>query len=398
MQKLGIKDSYRLLALLGRVDISFNHRDIVRDKIGGLDFYRITDKAARNNLYSLGLAAYNYFLEKEDYESIKEHFFINFGSVFEKLIFFSNDGGILDIIQNGLRRDKYSTVPYLITNDKTIEIEVDELLDDPVDDSISLPSQSLSLLVLNLLKEKEQCLETVIQQRLIHSTHHNYHNGVLILIADKQTVINNYEILNENFVLTDSRIVKLDLGVALVVKAKNINNDSLDDFVDKTEFTEMVSSDEMDMRVYNSTIQAPSIDYELLKKEHENILGISNTSSKDSNLWNWLKEETTTPEKKSIKIKKPTPLKPGEIANIIASGMINGYISNPDGSGGHIVAGGIKQQIRQNLVRDKNKQGDVITKTSTLVYAQPYLNLLINENGKLKIKEVKGGLELEWVR
>ena len=92
------------------------------------------------------------------------------------------------------------------------------------------------------------------------------------------------------------------------------------------------------------------------------------------------------------KITLPKSPKIGEIANIISSGMINGELDLED-KAKHIVVGGVKDLEKQESETIENDKGEKIIETKTIRYSEPYLNLLVNQNGKLTIKELGGNNE-----
>ena len=83
----------------------------------------------------------------------------------------------------------------------------------------------------------------------------------------------------------------------------------------------------------------------------------------------------------------------GEIANIISSGKINGEISLDNGEAKHIVVGGVKTVTSSEMIKVKNKKGELENKLVTTKTSVPYLNILINNNGKAEIKELKSESE-----
>ena len=85
----------------------------------------------------------------------------------------------------------------------------------------------------------------------------------------------------------------------------------------------------------------------------------------------------------------PKPLKSGELANIIASGKINGEISLENNLAKHIAVGGVKRVTSSKIINVENKKGEIESKKETTIENLPYLNLLINNNGKLEIKELQ---------
>jgi len=131
-----------------------------------------------------------------------------------------------------------------------------------------------------------------------------------------------------------------------------------------------------------------------IKKAFENFKYIKNNikfeSNKKDKAWKWIFRETEIKDLCEEVSTIPKPFKSGELCNVIASGKINGELSLANNTGKHIVVGGVKtvKLERKVSVNDK-KSGGTIDKLETTVQSVPYLNLLISENGKLKIKELK---------
>lgn len=110
-------------------------------------------------------------------------------------------------------------------------------------------------------------------------------------------------------------------------------------------------------------------------------------SKKDKTL-KWIMNETMINDLSEESLVIPKQLKSGEIANIIASGKINGEISLEDGLGRHIVVGGVKNITTSRTIQVEDKSGEIKNKIETLKQTIPFLNILINDNGKIKIKEL----------
>jgi hypothetical protein len=129
-------------------------------------------------------------------------------------------------------------------------------------------------------------------------------------------------------------------------------------------------------------------DYE---KAFDNFEFIKNNNIKVSNMdkaWKWIIDDTKIVDLSEEEMFIPKPLKSGELANVIASGRINGEIELKDGLAHHIAVGGVKQLTSQQKVKSTNRQGETESKLETTIQNLPYLNLLINDNGVLKIKEL----------
>ena len=128
------------------------------------------------------------------------------------------------------------------------------------------------------------------------------------------------------------------------------------------------------------------VDYQETKTTGDKI------SYKDK-AYKWLMNMTLVESLAEKTIDVPKPLKTGEIANIISSGKINGEISLDNGEAKHIVVGGVKTVTSNEIIKVKNKKGEVENKLVTTKTSVPYLNILINNNGKAEIKELKSESE-----
>jgi hypothetical protein len=129
-------------------------------------------------------------------------------------------------------------------------------------------------------------------------------------------------------------------------------------------------------------------DYE---KAFDNFEFIQNNSIKYSKMdkaWKWLIDDTKIIDLSEEQMYIPKPLKSGELANVIASGKINGELELENGLARHIAVGGVKQLTSQQKVKSTNRQGETESKLETTIQNLPYLNLLINNNGFLEIKEL----------
>ena len=111
--------------------------------------------------------------------------------------------------------------------------------------------------------------------------------------------------------------------------------------------------------------------------------------------WKWLIDDTKIIDLSEEEMFIPKPLKSGELANVIASGRINGDVELEGGLAHHIAVGGVKQLTSQQKVKSTNRQGETESKLETTIQNLPYLNLLINDNGTLKIKELTNNTKLE---
>lgn len=151
-----------------------------------------------------------------------------------------------------------------------------------------------------------------------------------------------------------------------------------------------ISITEFDYTMINSYSQYNS-DRVDIKSAFENFNYINKTKPKVSNkdnVWKWIMSETKSVDLSEEIMTIPKPLKAGELANIIASGKINGEMSLDNGIGNHVAVGGVRRTTSTKNITVKNSKGEIEDKQETTVENIPYLNLLINNNGKLEIKEL----------
>ena len=121
------------------------------------------------------------------------------------------------------------------------------------------------------------------------------------------------------------------------------------------------------------------------KKKSENMI----SNSKD-NIWNWFKEKTIIKENQIKDLVTALPLKTGEMANMLASGILDGSISKGT-ERNHIVVGGVEQvkDVKTSFTYDINNK-----KIESIIVQKlnkPYLNILTAEGKIIKLinKEIK---------
>jgi hypothetical protein len=168
--------------------------------------------------------------------------------------------------------------------------------------------------------------------------------------------------------------------VSTYKETKTLNEDTIN----------KISETEFDYTMINSYSQYNS-DKVDVKSAFENFNYINKAKAKVSNMdktWKWIISETKSVDLSEEIMTIPKPLKAGELANIIASGKINGEMSLENGIGNHVAVGGVRRTTSTKNITVKNSKGEIEDKQETTVENIPYLNLLINNNGKLEIKEL----------
>ena len=172
--------------------------------------------------------------------------------------------------------------------------------------------------------------------------------------------------------------------VSTYKETKSMNEDTIN----------KISETEFDYTMINSYSQYDSSGENVYRKifnAFENFNYINKTKTKISNMdktWKWIISETKSVDLSEEIMTIPKPLKAGELANIIASGKINGEMSLDNGIGNHVAVGGVRRTTSTKNITVKNSKGEIENKQETTVENIPYLNLLINNNGKLEIKEL----------
>ena len=122
----------------------------------------------------------------------------------------------------------------------------------------------------------------------------------------------------------------------------------------------------------------------------EYIHGGNIVVSNNNSIWRHIKSLTELKELKDEKLVLPKQPKQGEIANLLASGQINGVMEiEIDGEvNSHIVVGGVKTVETKENTKHKGADGSSWTENKIVRYSKPYLNILINKNGRYEVKEL----------
>jgi len=103
--------------------------------------------------------------------------------------------------------------------------------------------------------------------------------------------------------------------------------------------------------------------------------------------WKWLCDDSRARLSEHFELTMPKSPKISEIANLLASGIINGQIDDPEAP--HVVSGGVKSVKRREEVVSENADGDEIVTLKEIRFSQPYLNILTIKDGKPIIKQIE---------
>lgn len=418
---------YRMLGIVGRIQMSIEAREEIRNMVGEETYFKILESSVKNSNSNLAVGFYHYFLENKQYDLISRYLELNIGysnnqtvTVFDP---FAGEGVWLEMFKQAIPKDEINSANiHTIANElesnrynsivsKNI---VDEVYNKAYEELNNIPKGSISMLLYNPpygdtngTRNVYHYLKMIIDEEIIHRSSDYNGGGKIILVIRKDDLLDSLPLLVEHFDIDNNIIYQVNEEEYKKYKQyvvygtlrnepldlKNTNN-AIRYQKEINSLKEIINSNpQFNSTMYNTNLmQPPSVPYERLKENHK-LIQEENFEFSHSNgdVWDWFKELTEIKQIEHTKINKATPMKTGELSNLIASGMINGEMKLNDNEGYHIVAGGMKEQVKQEVVQELNRKNEVENKTKTVVYSQPYLNILINDNGKVKIKELEGG-------
>lgn len=424
-----IKEIYRIISIVGRITFNHDNREVVKEQLGKEKYHELVTIALDSNL-QVSNVIYDYFLEQEDYQSIKQYFTIslNFSKELTTILDpFAGEGTFLELFTQAMKSEYESENIHLIANEletnryNTIKEKgiIDEHYNLAFEEFNKLPKNSISLLLYNPpygdtngIRNVKHYLELILDMGILHNTKEadkGYANGHIVMVIRKDDLLDSLPLIVKYFDVYEELIYKVNEEEynrfkQYVIYAKlrkepiDLNNTywALKYQEEMQLITNNIESNpEFNMKMYEKNyrtrIDLPSIPYREMKfnmaaakKSLELQSDLSNSN------WKWIKELTEVKDFTTEIIDKPTPLKLGETANIIASGLINGEMSL-NGKANHIVVGGTRSELKEESYKEKDNNGESITVTKKILYSQPYLNVLVNNNGHYEIKEIVGG-------
>ena len=317
---------------------------------------------------------------------------------------FFGDTSKIHLIANEIEEGRYN------------KIKQDDLIDECYHGSfeeLNLPKNSISLMLFNPpyggsdgIRNTTRYFNMMLERELLYNGEKN--QGQIIMVLRGDDIMDISEELITNFSINFSTMYRVDSDEfskykQFVVYAK-LRKKSLDltqqgqlaMFQDEIDKLKTIISEEKPMDISDTRFMyynRPScIDYETIKENFKFIQSESKYTSDENNKnWKWIKDITELKEHGQDKLVIPKPPKTGELALIMASGYINGNIEKENGSAKHIVIGGVKNLTRTEIRKETGKDGEIVEKQVTTKFTKPYLNLLINNKGKIEIKELGSG-------
>lgn len=413
-------ETYRILPLLFELNlVSENVKDLL-----GTDTYReLLQKEFSHMIPGVRInnIVYEYMVNNMLYEHLKKCFFINKSSgASEKITIldpFAGEGRWLSMFKNVLiLKDNFHLIANELERNRYLECVDNESIDEVYNESFEdfdYPKNSISLLLFNPpyeetngIRNVKHYLQMIIDKQILINNKHNKsdsRNGVIVMVIRKDDAIDIAHLLNKYFSVrcnyiykfNDAEYKKYKQHVIIAELRKNPLKDTeafhhqslVDDYL-----SALNKNKEYDLSLHKLGfyLAYPTVNIEALKENYNKVKLLNKEDRKtsiDDKMWSWAKEETEVKGENEINISMPLQPKIGEVANIIASGMINSEIKSDKGN--HVVVGGVKKlkSSTKELVRDKD--GEYREKIISRKYNEPYVNLLIVEDGQYKIKELK---------
>jgi len=425
-------ETYRLLAILGDLQLDYIKERYIRE-------YQIIPKEEYNELFILSadnnvamrFVIFDKWLKEEKYDLIKEYFTIRFGSDsynnrkenFPITICdpFAGEARWLDCFKSFIKKNDYSGDIFLIGNELEFN-RFNYFKDNPnIDEKhnksfeeLNLPKNSLSLILFNCpygetnkIRNVKNYLIQTLEKQILYNPQNSkdYKTGYMVFVIRKDDFIDSLDVICQHFDILKNAIYKVNAEeyakykqYIFIARLKN-NPFNLSNVTDAMDYQKhyndikriIESEPEFELSMYDTyrMMNYPYVDYETAKENNQYIEISENYISKNDSVWNWVKDITELKNLGEEKLTVPKPLKPGEISNILASGMVNGDM-DLDGKGKHVVIGGTKKVEKKEVNSYKDENGEKITETKIIKMSLPYLNILCSENGELKIKELGG--------
>ena len=425
-------ETYRLLGLLGDLQIDYIKERYLKEHVFSKEEYNQLYLQSLDSNVSFRFVIFDKWLKEKKYDLIKSYFTIKFGSHsynnrsenFPITICdpFAGESRWLDTFKSFMPKNDYSGDILLIGN----ELEsnrfnyfkdnpnIDEKYNKSFEE-LNLPTSSCSLILFNPpygsqtngIRNVRWYLQMIIDRKIIYNLPNSkdYKTGYMVFVIRKDDFIDSLDIICQHFDVLKNAIYKVNpeeyakyKQYIFIARLKN-NSFNLNNVTDAMDYQKhyndikiiIESEPEFELNMYDTyrMMNYPYVDYETAKENNQYVQVSENYISKNDSVWKWIKDITELKNLGEEKLTIPKPPKPGEIANILASGMVNGDM-DLDGKGKHVVIGGTKKVEKRETNTYKDDNGEKITETKIIKMSLPYLNILCSENGELKIKELGG--------
>jgi hypothetical protein len=408
-------ETLRMLGLIGEIKLKGDDdnryiRNSIIDNIKnniGEDVYKKICEIALDNCILIEQAMYDYFLNNNRHDLIKKYLEYTIGSIGEGVITIAdlqagegkwlrtfkdfiphqnNDNSHIKLIANELEENRYN------------QIKADYKYLGSFED-LQLPKESISLLLFNPpygetngIRNVRHYLQMTLDRQLIP----NYGNIIMVIREDDARDIIDilarncfvnvmYKTHKEEYdkykqIVIIAEVYKEPLDETNPIYAKNIQINA-EKYLDK-----LKDIKEFSPRDYFLGIRRlQGVDIQLLMENFKYVTGDKIIISKPDSVWKHIKDLTELKDMSTEKLVLPKSPKQGEIANLLASGQINGTMSieHEGKTHEHIVVGGVKSLEETEIIEHEDYK-----ETKTLRYSKPYLNILVTKDGKYQVKEL----------
>jgi len=430
-----IWETYRLLGLLGRIDIDYYKKNYLKEYYTEQGLYQEIAMKSLDLSVPIDYVYYDKWLNDKDYDKIKQYceYTLGNGNQFPITVMdlFAGNGDFLDVFKSFIPKKNNSNDFLLIANElESNRFEIAKSnpnINDCYNSSfeeLNLGKNICSLFLFNppygqtlttysngktvSIRNVKYYLKMILDRQIIFNptTSKDYKSGYIAFVIRKDDFLDSLDILSQNFDILKNSIYKTNLEeyakfkqYIFVAHLKRHPYD-LSNTMQAMDFTKqyneikeiILSEPEFKLSQYNTyqSMNYPYIDYETAKENNKYTESPETHISKNDSIWKWVKGITELKDLGEEKLVVPKPLKLGEISNLLASGMINGEISLEDGTGKHVAIGGTKSIEKKEISKYKDDNGDSFTETKIIKMSLPYLNILCSDNGKLIIKELGG--------
>ncbi len=425
-------ETYRILGMLGSVKIKEYERYNLKKELGD-DKYKELGVISLDNQIDSGYVYYDYFLQQRNYDAIKKYFeySLAYGKKENEYITicdgFAGEADWLNLFNTAMDYSQYDANLLTIANEleynrynQIITKNIDEITNESFED-FNIPKNSVSLYLYNppygstgsagnMIRNVKYYLKMTLEKEFIYNPKNSrdYKQGYAVFVIRKDDFLDSLDLLCKYFRINENSIYKVHADeyekykqyvfIAQIRKNPFDFNKQIDLFDYNKHYNNIKSiiesEPEFNIKKYMNIyyMKYTEIPYYTLKENYEIIKNKINYNSKKDSVYNWIKEVTEVKDLSCEKLEVPKPLKESEIAQVLASGYINGNISLKDENnityGNHIVVGGTKTVITTEENIKKGDDGKKITETKTIKMSKPYLNVLCNINGQLTIKEL----------
>lgn len=406
-----------LIAPIKRVGDSMKIRETMGEEHRAL-FEEFSDKNITGIDYNEYL--YLYLVQNQKFDLLKELLYPQFyiSSNNEKMVvadLFAGEGKWLEVFKFFENTKEVHLIANEIEQGRYEKIKSSKLIDESYFGSfedLQLPKKSVSLMLFNPpyggsdgIRNTKRYFNMILERDLMVNNEKKQGVMILVLRGDdlldiSEELVTNFQVnIKTSYRVNEDEYNKYKQFVIFAKKRKKpLDASQRSEFEyfqnEIKDFKQLIFEEEgfnINNIKYMYYSRPPLVDHKTIRENFKFIQNENKYQSKDNKVWKWIKDITELKENGQDELVIPRQPKTGELALIMASGYINGDISNPDGTANHVVIGGVKELSKSEIQKTKDKSGDIVEKMVTTRFSKPYLNLLVNNKGAVEIKELRSG-------